>query len=104
MRVAFILSSNFDRGIKVAGKPQFIYPVQLRYVSDETMGGIVNGTNVTFTTSANYIPGSLTIYLNGLKQRAGLSNDYIEVDDQTIQMNYAPLPGDVVVADYLRKN
>jgi hypothetical protein len=44
------------------------------------------------------------VYLNGLKLRNGSTNDFVEIAENIIQLNYAPLPGDVIVADYLIKN
>jgi hypothetical protein len=84
--------------------PQIIYPVQIRQVIDEELTGPINGTNVQFTTSSNFINGTITVYLNGLKLKSGSTNDFIEIAANTIQLNYAPLPGDVVVADYLKQN
>ena len=81
----------------------FIYPVQLRIVNDESLSGAIDDSNVMFSTNYVFIPGTITVYLNGLRLRPGINNDYIELDDQTIEMNYAPLVGDVVMADYLRK-
>lgn len=85
-------------------KPQYIFPVQLRHVYDETLVGAVDGVNKQFKTVHNFVDGYMTLYLNGLKQREGATNDYIEISDDTIEFQFAPLPGDIIVADYLRKN
>lgn len=36
---------------------------------NEIMGGVVDDLNTVFTTSMPFIPGSLIVYLNGLKER-----------------------------------
>ena len=42
---------------------------QIHSYRNEKMGGIVNNINNVFTTSVPFIEGSLTVYLNGLKER-----------------------------------
>jgi hypothetical protein len=49
------------------------------------MGGIVNDLNTIFTTSMPFIPGSLIIYVNGLKER-----DYTIDTDQQITFLIPP--------------
>lgn len=71
-------------------------------IKGEVLTGAVNGTNKTFTTSVNFKAGTLTLYLNGLQQRVGVGNDYTVGGLNTVVMEIAPLPGDVLVADYTR--
>ena len=52
--------------------------------------GDINGINAVFTTPSSYVPGSLLVFLNGLAQTPGLSNDYVELTDTTFQFNEAP--------------
>jgi len=52
---------------------------------NEIMGGIVNDLNTIFTTSMPFIPGSLIIYVNGLKER-----DYTIDTDQQITFLIPP--------------
>jgi hypothetical protein len=89
-------------GVTVVGKEQYIFPVQIRLVYNETMTGPVDGNNVTFQTINEFVPGSISVYLNGLKQREGLDNDFVFIDNNTIAMNNPPLAGDVLVCDYTK--
>lgn len=92
----------FYNGIVVnQPKIQYIRPVQFRHVHDEVLIGIIDGNNKEFKTLNTYISGHITIYLNGLKQRIGEQNDFVEVSGDTIAFEQAPLPGDIIVADYL---
>ena len=83
---------------------QYIFPVAFRHIENEELIGVINGANVMFQTNNNFISGHVHIYLNGLKLRPGVGNDYVELSENTIQMNYAPMSGDVIIADYLRKS
>lgn len=49
--------------------------------------------NGTYTLGDN----SLQVYVNGMLMRIGGDNDYVEVDNQTIQFNFGLVNGDVVV-------
>ena len=88
----------------MAGPKQYIFPVQLRHVENEILCGPIDGVNDIFTTINPYIDGTEQVYLNGLRQQEGLGNDYLRVSDDTIQMLNVPLPGDKIIADYIRKN
>jgi len=57
------------------------------------------GTNI-FTLT--YVPllGTTSIYVNGLRQRVGLSNDYT-ISGRIVTMTYTPNIGDSILADYL---
>lgn len=79
---------------------QFIFPVQLRCVQNEVLNGPIDGVNVQFTTVNNFIPNSIQVYLNGLRQVEGPGNDFIIISSNTIQMLNPPLPGDVLISDY----
>ena len=54
-----------------------------------------NGVNMIFTTSSNYISGSLTVYLNGLRER------YItELDTNRFTFTQAPRIGFLIDVEY----
>lgn len=65
--------------------------------------GSINGTNTSYTLPDVYATGTLQIYLNGQRLYPGASNDYVETSGG-FTMNYAPLTGDVLSADYLVSN
>jgi len=65
--------------------------------------GNVDSHNDTFLASFQFIPGTLRVHLNGLEQNS--PEDYIEIDNQTIQFVNPPLGGantDVVMLTYQR--
>ena len=59
-------------------------------VKTEIAVGTVNGVNDTFSTPTNYVPGSLLVFLNGLAQSPGASEDYIELTSPQFQFNSPP--------------
>jgi hypothetical protein len=67
-------------------------------IFDETPAGTVNGSTVIFTTARPYIPGSLAVYINGVKQKRGVH--FTETTSTTFTMGDAPLAGDDVMVDY----
>lgn len=75
----------------IIGKPEKIF--------GETPTGDLDGENLVFTLSNNYISSKTCVYLNGLKQG---SNDYSEILPNQISFLSAPLPGDVIIVDYVK--
>lgn len=68
-----------------------------------TLAGSVNGSNAVFTVSQSaYTSGKLTVYLNGLIQIQGASDDFTETTPAsgTFTFNIAPLTGDIITAIY----
>lgn len=72
-------------------------------IENDVVSGTVDGLNVNFNTAFDYVPGTLKLYLNGLRQIGGSGNDYEEGGTNMILMGIAPLPGDVLIADYKKK-
>ncbi len=72
-------------------------------IVDETATGTINGLNKVFTTSSDYIAGSLTVFLNGLQQsRLG---DYSETTTNSFTFVNSPTGGaspDVVTIRYVK--
>jgi hypothetical protein len=64
----------------------------------ETPTGAVNSVNLIFTTSAIYKAGSLSVYVNGLRQKK--TAFWTETTSTTFTMNQAPITGDLVTVDY----
>lgn len=62
--------------------------------------GIKNSVNLTFSTSQNFKPGSLKIYMNGLRLTPGATFDYVETGANIFQINYAPDSTDILIAEY----
>lgn len=72
-------------------------------VENEDLLGAIDGNNTIFTTSFDYVSGSVKLYLNGIRQRRGPSNDFIESGPNEITMAEAPTSGDVLIVDYQKQ-
>lgn len=68
-------------------------------ISDEAAVGAVNGANAVFTTASEFQPGTLVVFLNGLRQ---LNADYAENGRTGFTLAVAPLTGDAVTVDYVK--
>lgn len=70
-------------------------------VDGETPSGTINGVNKTFTTAKSWKPTTTHLYLNGVRQKEGPGNDYVEeIDNVTLTLTVAPIGGDVLIVDY----
>jgi len=71
-------------------------------ITRETPSGALNGVNVTFTlANASIVAGSEEVYLNGILQEPGGSDDYT-ISGVTITYNTAPLSTDRLRVSYLK--
>lgn len=61
------------------------------FVDKEIPSGVTDGVNVTFILTSIPIPGSEHLYLNGLLQDEGITEDYTIIDN-IITYNEAPDP------------
>ena len=66
-------------------------------VYDEVPAGTIDGTNRVFTLAATPIAGTVRLYFNSGRQKAGV--DYT-VTGRTITLSFSPRAGDVLFADY----
>lgn len=92
---AFVKAPYATDSISVDYSPASSTPVM---VWGETPIGSINGVNATYSTANPYHSGSLGLYLNGMRLRP--SADYTETGSNTFQLVAAPLPGDILIADY----
>jgi hypothetical protein len=69
-------------------------------VFSETPSGSVNGSNATFTTLNDFVPGSVSVRVNGLSQRPG--TDFTTSGVRTIALTSSPTPGESIQVDYTR--
>lgn len=69
-------------------------------VENEVPGGTVNGSNAAFTTASNYVAGSLKVYKNGVRMKAG-GADFTEGGNDDFTMVTAPATGTVLLVDYM---
>lgn len=58
--------------------------------------GVIDGSNVDFTTPSPYYPGTLFSYLNGLLQRQSDEDGPIEMGDNRVRMRIAPRSTDTL--------
>jgi hypothetical protein len=69
------------------------------FVFGEVPSGAINGVNTAYTLAATPIAGTVRVYLNGVRQAEGGSNDYT-ISGSTITYNAAPETGDTLLVDY----
>ena len=69
------------------------------FVTREVPSGSINGSNTNFSLANTPVSGSEEVFLNGLLQNVGGSNDYT-ISGTTISFNSAPLSGDVILVNY----
>lgn len=60
-------------------------------------GGVKDGANTVFTTAHPYRPGTIAVFLNGLREHY-----YSETSSTTITFDDPPGPADLVTVDYLK--
>lgn len=71
-------------------------------VYGETPSGAIDGVNATFQSLHDFVPESVAVYLNGVRQR--LVDDYQTSGTQTVVLSVSPSVGEKVLFDYLRSD
>jgi hypothetical protein len=71
------------------------------FIVEEIPAGNLNGSNVTFTLAYTPVSGKVTPYLNGIRLRSGVGNDYT-ISGAVITMATAPTSNDVLTVDYIK--
>lgn len=69
-------------------------------VTDETPAGLVDGSNLNYTTARGYIAGSLQVWINGLKQQRGLHFTEVSPSAGTFTMSDVLTVGDNIIVAY----
>ena len=70
-----------------------------KFIYNTIPTGTINGSNTTFTlVKAPRITDAERVYLNGVRQNPGSSNDYT-IAGKTLTFNTAPLTNDVLLVD-----
>ena len=67
----------------------------------ETPTGALNGVNTTYTLANTPVSGTEEVYLNGVLQEPGASDDY-QISGLTITYNVAPISTDRLRVSYLK--
>lgn len=63
--------------------------------------GAINGTNKNFSVSADYRPGTLRVWRNGLLMRSDLEDGWTETGPKTFQMTEAPEAEDQIMVYFI---
>ena len=61
----------------------------------DTITGVQDNSNKSFTTSYNYMPGTSAVYLNGVRMYAGV--DYRETNNGFEFLTYTPKNTDIII-------
>jgi len=96
-------SVNFNGLSQIQVKPGGITGTHYAasFVVRETPAGTINGINTIFTLANTPIAGKEQVYLNGVLQDEGGSDDYT-ISSATITFNTAPLTGDSLRVTYIK--
>lgn len=62
--------------------------------------GTIDGVNTVFETSADYVTGSVQVFLNGQLKRVDLEDGWVELGGKKVKLNEPPIVGDVVQIYY----
>lgn len=65
--------------------------------------GPQDGSNNRFSTVHEFVAGSTKLYLNGVRQFAGVGKDYIEDNDTQVLLAVPPAVDDNLTIDYIKK-
>jgi len=69
-------------------------------VVGETPVGLVNNSNATYTTAFAFVPESVELFINGIRQKRIL--DFTTSSTTTVLITDSPLTGDILQLNYER--
>lgn len=69
-------------------------------VTNETPAGLIDGSNATFTTEFDFVPESVSVWINGLYQKR--IADFNTSGLRTITLTASPGTGEHILVNYLR--
>ncbi len=84
-------------GVLFNGSADVVVSAAMDHIG-EVPTGSVNGSNTVFTTAASYVGSTISVYVNGIRQKK--TTDYTESSATTITFTTAPSTGDVILVDY----
>ncbi len=67
----------------------------------ETAIGVIDDVNVSFSTSVNYVGGTLAVFRNGVLQEKTSDNGWIELGGDAFDMKVAPVIDDILQVFYM---
>lgn len=68
------------------------------FVIGEMPSGLINGSNVQFTTAQSFVPETVQVFVNGVSQT--LTVDYVTTGTTTILLSVSPIVGDYIRVNY----
>jgi hypothetical protein len=67
----------------------------------EDLTSQIDGVEDHFDTTLVFVPGTLAVYLNGVRQRRAGDADFVEdFDSQGFTLTTTPVPGDVLIVTF----
>jgi hypothetical protein len=69
-------------------------------VFGEAPTGLINGVNATFQSQYDFIPESVSVFLNGMRLK--VIADYQTSGARMVNLNVSPTVGEMIQIDYLR--
>lgn len=83
---------------------QLLSDIQSQFQSDYdfNIAGNRDSSNMTFTLSAHYVPGTTRVFVNGIRYTPGVNYDYTEANGNQIVFTNAPDLGDLIIVDYIK--
>jgi hypothetical protein len=75
----------------------------IKETQGDTLGGIIDGTNVTYTTSLTMAVEFVNVYINGVMKVASLQDGYTVTGLNTVVLNEPLVPGDTLEIEYRSK-
>lgn len=69
-------------------------------VIDEAPTGTIDGINATFQALSDFVPGTVDVFVNGLKQKP--ADEFTTSGLRTVQLVIAPTQGETILLNYSR--
>lgn len=73
--------------------------VDVSHIIGEFPVGAIDGSNATFITTFEFVPGTVQVYVNGVRQQQPV--DFNTSGMQTILLAQSPKTGEIVLVDYI---
>lgn len=96
-----VVVENPPAFIEVVNEQVIERVVQEEIIFGETPAGTIDGSNATFTTAFDFVPGKVAVFLNGLLQK--LVTHYNTTGTDTIIFNDSPVSGDIIEVNYIKQ-
>ena len=99
--LAAAVAMSGDATISDSGVVTVVNQVRIsKFIVREIPSGTVNGSNTEFYLNSYPVPGTESVFLNGILQHAGATDDYT-ISTDNITFNVAPASGDRLLVSYI---